>query len=111
MSATAATAMFPGDVNVQNVALLARDSAVSCHTRCESVVHCHSAPLSESGVRLLSVRRRTVNERAFFSSAKGVTLRESPLSLAKITKTCSSQTMSAAGDLSAAPQHLPDVER
>ena len=51
---------FPGDVlngtqNVQNAALLARDSSVSCHTRCESVVHCHSAPLSESGVRLLGV--------------------------------------------------------
>ena len=42
---------------------------------------------------------------------KGITHRESPLSLAKITKTCSSQTISAAGNLSAATQHLPDVER
>ena len=56
-------------------------------------------------------RRRTVNERAFFPSAKGVTLRGSPLSLAKTTKTCSSLTISAAGDLSAAAQHLPDIER
>ena len=57
-------------------------------------------------------RCRTMNsERPFFSSAKGVTLRESPSSLAKITKTCSSQTISAAGDLSAAAQHLPDVQR
>ena len=59
-SAAAATAMFSRwraewNANVQNVALLARDSAISCHTRGESVVHCHSAPLSESGVRLLSV--------------------------------------------------------
>ena len=34
----------------------------------------------------------------------------SPLSLAKITKTCRSQAMSAPGDLSAAAQHLPDIE-
>ena len=70
--------------------------------------HFLNHPRSQAAKR---TRRRKVNELAFFSSAKGVTLRESPLSLAKITKTCSSQTMSAAGDLSAAAQYLPDVER
>ena len=63
-----------------------RVRSVSCHTSCESVVHCLSAPLPESGHRAYT-SSHAVNERTFFSSAKVVTLRESPLSLAKNTKT------------------------
>ena len=62
-----------------------RVRSVSCHTSCVSVVHCLSAPLSESGHQAYT-SSYAVNERTFFSSAKGVTLRESPLSLAKNTK-------------------------
>ena len=63
-----------------------RVRSVSCHTSCESVVHCHSAPLPDSRYQA-HTSSHAAHERAFFSSAKGVTLRESPLSLAKRTKT------------------------
>ena len=72
-----------------------RVRSVSWHTSYESVIHCHSAPLPESGDQAYT-SSHAVNERTFFSSAKGLTLRESPL---------------AADNLSAAAQHLPDVER
>ena len=63
-----------------------RVRSVSCHTSCESVVHCLSAPLPESGHQAYT-SSHAVNERIFFSSAKVVTLRESPLALVKNTKT------------------------
>ena len=63
-----------------------RVRSVSCHTSCESVVHCLSAPRPESGHQAYT-SSHAVNERPFFSSAKVVTLRESSLSLAKNTKT------------------------
>ena len=65
-----------------------RVRSVSCHTSCESVVPCLSAPLPESG-RQVYTSSHAVKERTFFSSAEAVTctLRESPLSLAKNTKT------------------------
>ena len=93
---------------VQNAALSASEIRILPH-KLRSVVHCHSAPLPESGHQAYT-SSHAVNERTFFSSAKDVTLRESPLSLAKNTKTLSSQTMSAAGDLSAAAQH-DDVDQ
>ena len=76
-------------LNVQNRSKMqhfGRVRSVSCHTSCESVVHCLSAPLPESGHQAYT-SSHAVNERTFFSSAKGVTLRESPLSLAKNTNT------------------------
>ena len=74
-----------------------RVRSASCHRSCESVVHCHSTPLPQSGHHAYT-SLHAVNERSFFSSAKGVTLRESPLSLAKSTKTraprqCQRQTI------------------
>ena len=76
-------------LNVQNRSTMqhfGRVRSVSCQTSCESVFHCLSAPLPESGHQAYT-SSHTVNERTFFSSAKGVTLRQSPLSLAKNTKT------------------------
>ena len=80
--------------NVQNAALRASEIRI-LPLSCESVVHCHSAPLPESGDQAYT-SSHAVNERTFFSPAKGVTLRESPL---------------AADGMSAAAQHLPVVER
>ena len=77
-------------LNVQNRSKMQhfrRVRSVSCHTSCESVVHCFSAPLPESGHQTYTSSHAVNQGRTFFSSAKGVTLRESPLSLAKNTKT------------------------
>ena len=49
-------------LNVQNRSKMqhsGRVRSVSCHTRCESVVHCLSAPLPESGHQAYTTRRRT----------------------------------------------------
>ena len=89
-------------LNVQNLSRMqhfGRVRSVSCHTSCESVVHCLSAPLSESSHQAYT--SHAVNDRTSFSSAKVVTLRESPLSLANNTKIwaprqCQRRAMSAA---------------
>ena len=76
-------------LNVQNLSKMqhfGRVRSVSCHTSCESVVHCLPAPLSESSHQAYT-SSHAVNDRTSFSSAKVVTLRESPLSLANNTKT------------------------
>ena len=76
-------------LNVQNRSKMqhfGRLRSVSCHKSCESVVHCPSAPLQRRS-QATKRTRHAMNEWTFFSSAKGVTLRESPLSLAKNTKT------------------------
>ena len=76
-------------LNVQNRSKMqhfGRVKSVSCYTRCESVVGCLSAPLPESGHQAYT-SSHAVNERTLFPSAKGVTLREYPLFLAKNTKT------------------------
>ena len=80
--------------NVQNAALRASEIRILPHKlrKRRSLPFC-STP--ESGDQAYT-SSHAVNERTFFSSAKGVTLRESRL---------------AADDLSAAAQYLPDVER
>ena len=77
-------------LNVQNLSKMqhfGRVRSVSCHTSCASVVHCLFAPLSESSHQARYTSSYAVNDRTSFSSAKVVTLRESPLSLVNNTKT------------------------
>ena len=83
-----------------------RVRSVSCHTSCESVVHCLSAPLSESSHQAYT-SSHAVNDRTSFSSAKVVSLRESPLSLANNTKIWAPRQCQRRA---ICPQH-PNIER
>ena len=84
--------------NVQYAALRASEIRILPHKlrKRRSLPFCTTSGVRRPSVYTHVVARPAVNERTFFSSAKGVALRESPL---------------AADDLSAAAQHLPDVER
>ena len=107
-------------LNVQNRSKMqhfGRVRSVSCHTSWENVVHRLSAPLRESGHQASYTSSHAVNERTFFSSAKGVTLRESPLSLAKNTKTWAPRQCQLRAicpqqpNIFSSPTSVPDVKR
>ena len=91
-------------LNVQNRSKMqhfGRVRSVSCHTSCESVVHCTAFLHHFRSQATKRTRRRT----PWMSELSSRLLKS------LLYEDLSSKTMSAAGDLSAAAQHLPDVER